>query len=73
MSNKNESHIKNIITLSSAPLFSQILGFILTPIITRLYSPEDFGFLNLFSSRSLILLVFFLLKLLIFLCKIQNF
>tara|TARA_B100001250_G_scaffold66509_1_gene52996 strand:+ start:20043 stop:21503 length:1461 start_codon:yes stop_codon:yes gene_type:complete len=47
---KSNSFIKDILTLSSVPFLSVILGFLLTPIITRIYSPEDFGLLNSFSS-----------------------
>lgn len=47
---KQNSFIKDILTLSSVPLLSQILGFMLTPIVTRIYAPEDFGLLNTFSS-----------------------
>lgn len=47
---KQNSFIKDILTLSSVPLLSQILGLMLTPLITRIYAPEDFGLLNTFSS-----------------------
>ena len=47
---KQNSFIKDILTLSSVPLLSQLLGFFLTPIITRIYAPEDFGVLNSFAS-----------------------
>ena len=47
---KSNSFIKDIITLSSVPLISQILGLLLTPIVTRIYAPEEFGILNTFAS-----------------------
>ena len=47
---KSNSFIKDIITLSSVPLISQILGLLLTPIVTRIYAPEEFGIFNTFSS-----------------------
>ena len=47
---KSNSFIKDILTLSSVPLLSQILGLMLTPIVTRIYAPEAFGLLNSFSS-----------------------
>ena len=44
------SFIKDTITLSSAPIFTQLLGIIIIPIITRLYSPEMFGVASAFSA-----------------------
>ena len=40
----------NILKLSSAPLITQILSFFLLPLITRLYSPYEFGIFNLYNS-----------------------
>lgn len=48
--NKERSFIIDIITLTSVPIFSQIIGLLLTPIVTRLFSPEAFGITNLFGS-----------------------
>jgi lipopolysaccharide exporter len=42
--------ISNIIKLTSATLAGQILGIIVTPILTRLYLPADFGLSQLFFS-----------------------
>jgi lipopolysaccharide exporter len=55
---KSNSFIKDILTLSSVPLLSQVLGLLLTPIVTRLYAPEEFGLLNSFSSITAFLCVF---------------
>ena len=55
---KSNSFIKDIVTLSSVPLLSQILGLLLTPIVTRIYSPEAFGLFNSFSSITAFLCVF---------------
>jgi len=44
------SNAKNIILLSSGALFGQAISFILQPIATRLYAPEDFGMLALITS-----------------------
>ena len=43
---------KNISTVASGNLISQILPFIFAPIITRLYDPSDFGALALFVSTA---------------------
>ena len=39
----NNVFLKDILTLSSAPLITQIIGFISLPIITRIFLPESFG------------------------------
>lgn len=47
---QNSSFVKDILTISAVPMISQIIGFFLTPIVTRLYGPEAFGLLSTFSS-----------------------
>jgi O-antigen/teichoic acid export membrane protein len=42
--------LSNAIKLSTATFAGQLLGFIVTPIISRLYSPTDFGIFQLFLS-----------------------
>jgi len=42
--------VRNVGKLLSANVLAQVIGFIIYPILTRLYSPEDFGLLNLFCS-----------------------
>ena len=42
--------VKNMAIMSIAPIFTQALSFILIPIITRYYSPEDFGMFSLYGS-----------------------
>ncbi|MFA0823682.1 MAG: oligosaccharide flippase family protein [Methanomethylovorans sp.] len=42
----------NVLKLVSGSLIAQLLGICLIPVITRLYSPEDFGILQLFTSIS---------------------
>jgi lipopolysaccharide exporter len=42
--------LSNVLKLLSASLLGQILGIILTPILSRLYSPADFGMFQLFIS-----------------------
>lgn len=39
----NNIFIKDILTLSSAPFLTQIIGFITLPIFTRIFLPESFG------------------------------
>lgn len=42
--------IKGMITLAKGAILARILGFISIPILTRLYSPEDYGVLALYTS-----------------------
>lgn len=42
--------VSNVLIMSSAPLLTQIISFLLMPIITRLYSPTVFGLFNIFGS-----------------------
>jgi lipopolysaccharide exporter len=42
--------ISNVIKLFSATLLGQVLGILVTPVLTRLYSPADFGIYQLFFS-----------------------
>ena len=44
-----ETH-RNIGKLLSANVIAQALGILIYPVLTRLYAPEDFALLNLFSS-----------------------
>lgn len=39
----NDSYIKNISVLFSGNVFAQIIPFVVAPIITRLFSPEELG------------------------------
>ncbi|MBO4699210.1 oligosaccharide flippase family protein [bacterium] len=41
---------KNIVTLLTGTTAAQIVPFVLSPVLTRLYSPDDFGVLALFFS-----------------------
>jgi O-antigen/teichoic acid export membrane protein len=41
---------RNVLTLFTGTTISQVIPFIISPILTRLYSPEDFGLLALFVS-----------------------
>lgn len=42
--------IRNVMILSSGTLSAQIIVFILTPIITRLYGPETYGLMGSFNA-----------------------
>ncbi len=41
---------KNILTLASGTALAQVIPIIISPLLTRLYTPEDFGFLAVFLS-----------------------
>lgn len=45
-----ESFVTDVFTLVSGTAFAQFLAIIATPILTRFYSPDDFGLLTLFVS-----------------------
>jgi len=42
--------LSNMIKLSTSTLTGQMLGFLVTPLFSRLYSPADFGLFQLFVS-----------------------
>ena len=44
------SFARNVVTLMTGTTFAQALAIIVAPILTRLYSPEDFGILAVFTS-----------------------
>lgn len=47
--NKNRL-MQNFLKLFSATLFAQIITIALSPILTRLYSPEDFGYYSIYTA-----------------------
>lgn len=47
--------IKRIITIMTGAVGAQLIGFIAAPIITRLYSPEQFGFMTAFFALTMVL------------------
>ena len=55
---KKSNFLINTLKLSTAPLVTQLLSFFLMPLITRLYTPSDFGVFNIFSSYVAVLAVF---------------
>lgn len=56
------NYLKNIVILFSANSLGTLINFISLPILTRIYSPEDFGLLAYFLSISLIFGMFLTLK-----------
>lgn len=52
------SFFTNVIKLISGSAIAQIVGILLIPIITRIYSPENFGVFQLFLSISSIIVIF---------------
>lgn len=51
------SGVRNFAKLFSANVVAQAIGLLVYPILTRIYSPEDFGLLNLFLSIGGVLVV----------------
>ena len=47
---QKSSFAGDVLKMASAPLCTQILGIILMPIVTRLYTPEVYGVFTLFGS-----------------------
>lgn len=46
----SKQSVRNIGKLFSANIIAQAVGLLIYPLLTRLYTPEDFGLLNLFTS-----------------------
>jgi O-antigen/teichoic acid export membrane protein len=42
--------VRNIVLVSSATAFAQVLNMITSPIVTRIYSPYEYGIFTVFSS-----------------------
>mgnify|MGYP005995339995 CR=1 FL=1 len=41
---------KNVLKLGGATLFSQMVSFLILPILSRIYSPDDFGTYGVFIA-----------------------
>ncbi|SFM05081.1 lipopolysaccharide biosynthesis protein [Pelosinus propionicus] len=54
---KNRNFLKNVLTLMSGTIFSQIIMVLSMPVLTRIYSPEDFGIYAVFISATSIISV----------------
>lgn len=47
---KPNSFLKNVVTLTTGTTIAQAIPALISPILTRIYSPEDFGLLAIFIS-----------------------
>lgn len=47
---KNSTYLMQIITLMSGTLIAQVVMFVFVPILTRLYTPSEFGVYSMFYS-----------------------
>ncbi|MBP3912341.1 MAG: oligosaccharide flippase family protein [Niameybacter sp.] len=48
--NSNNNFINNILVIASGTACAQLINTILSPVITRIYSPEEYGILTLYTS-----------------------
>ncbi|WGZ96021.1 MAG: oligosaccharide flippase family protein [Candidatus Thiothrix putei] len=53
--------IKNVLIIGGGTLAAQILSISIMPVLTRIYTPDAFGVLNIFNVASIILLPLFTL------------
>ncbi len=47
---QNQGFLKNVITLVSGTGFAQVIAIAIYPVLTRIYSPDDFGLFALYMS-----------------------
>lgn len=47
---RNNPFLKNVLILLSGTAFANLITLLFTPIITRIYGPEEYGYLSVFSS-----------------------
>jgi|694.fasta_scaffold34117_5 lipopolysaccharide exporter len=59
---KKSFYFKNLITLTIGASFAQLIGILVAPILSRLYSPEDYGIFAIFASVVTILSTIFSLR-----------
>ena len=52
-----EQYLENIFLISSGTILAQAIGVLVTPIVTRLYLPSDYGILTSFNSVIAILII----------------
>lgn len=57
MTNRNKPFLKNILTLLTGTTIAQAIPIAISPILTRIYTPEDFGLLALYLSITSIIAV----------------
>ena len=53
----SSNSVRSVAKLLSANVVAQAIGLLVYPLLTRMYSPEDFGLLNLFVSISSVLAI----------------
>ena len=53
----NSPSARNVGKLLSANVIAQAIGLLVYPVLTRMYTPEDFGVLSLFASISGVLII----------------
>jgi len=52
---RNSSFVKNVLVVMTGSAVAQVIGFALTPIISRLFTPSDFGVFGSFNSVATII------------------
>lgn len=55
---KSSQMIRNMMTLSLGTLLAQVIPILISPILGRIYSPDDYGMWGIFSSSALICSIF---------------
>ena len=58
----NSKFTKDVVTLVTGTAMAQAIPLALSPILTRLYTPDDFGVLAIYMSLAAVLTVFVSLK-----------
>ncbi|MDA1529863.1 lipopolysaccharide biosynthesis protein [Bacillus cereus group sp. TH260-2LC] len=53
----SNSYLKNIFIIASGTALGQLIAFLASPIISRIYSPSDFGIVSVYSSILAVFLV----------------
>lgn len=49
--------VRNVAKLLSANVVAQVIGLLVYPMLTRIYSPDDFGLMNLFTSIASVVII----------------
>lgn len=60
--NGRSLYFKNIVTLITGTTLSQLIPLLITPLLTRLYSPEDFGLLTMALGAANLLSIIYTAK-----------
>ena len=59
---KNNPFLKSILTLSLGSIVGQIISFIFLPLLSRLYTPQEYGFFSAFAGVCQIIILLSTLK-----------